>query len=244
MKSVLLLLTIILSLTSCQKNLDETEKLTSLVKVWGFLKYYHPNVAEGHFNWDQQLFEILPQVKNAASKKQLSEIYSNWIETLGEIKACENCANKPTHKSFDANFDLTWLDNESIFTKALSKKLRYIEENRHQGKKHYASAVYFHGNIDITNEDAYGYDWENENLRFLTLSRYWNFIEYFFPYKYQTDTNWNEVLNQIVLKFQYPITELDFNLAMLELVVSLDDSHAQLATPSTNAFFGLNWIPA
>ena len=30
-----------------QKKLTETEKLVATAKVWGFLKYYHPQVAEG-----------------------------------------------------------------------------------------------------------------------------------------------------------------------------------------------------
>ena len=80
-----------------------------------------------------------------------------------------------------------------VFTHDLSKKLRHIEANRHQGRKHYVSAVKYAGNAKVTNEKKYDYDWKNENLRLLTLARYRNIVEYFFPYKYQTDTNWNEV---------------------------------------------------
>ncbi|UZF07410.1 hypothetical protein D9O39_02425 [Riemerella anatipestifer] len=37
------------------------------------------------------------------------------------------------------------------------------------------------GNLNFTNELIYsGLDWNNQNLRLLTLFRYWNIIEYFF----------------------------------------------------------------
>ncbi|APT21372.1 hypothetical protein BU993_01200 [Flavobacterium columnare] len=31
--------------------IKDSEKLVSTCKVWGFLKYYHPNVAKGGFDW-------------------------------------------------------------------------------------------------------------------------------------------------------------------------------------------------
>jgi C-terminal processing protease CtpA/Prc len=48
----------------------------------------------------------------------------------------------------------------------------------------------------------------------------------------------------MIPEFLNPKTEYDFNLAMLELIVSIDDSHASLVTKSTNSLFGLKWIPA
>ena len=51
-----------------QSKLSETEKLASLCKVWGFLKYYHPNVAKGNFNWDEQLLNTLPKIINLPSR--------------------------------------------------------------------------------------------------------------------------------------------------------------------------------
>src|SRR5262245_38754037 len=34
---------------------SEVERLASLGKVWGFLKYYHPGVAAGPIDWDSVL---------------------------------------------------------------------------------------------------------------------------------------------------------------------------------------------
>ena len=245
-KTILLLLTVIcLNTAFAQKKLTETEKLTTTAKVWGFLKYYHPNVADGKYNWDEELFKILPRVENCDNTVELSQLYLDWINSLGNIKKCKKCTTKNDIKNFDKNFDLSWIRNRQLFTSELSDKLKYIEINRHQGKKHYVSVKNKRvGNIEITNEIEYkNFNWKSKNLRLLSLFRYWNIIEYFFPYKYQTDTNWNEVFNKMISKFLDPKTEIEYHLAMLELIVSIDDSHGSFTTKKTNKFFGYYWAP-
>lgn len=229
-----------------QKKLSETEKLESVAKVWGFLKYYHPEIADGKYNWDEELFTILPEVKSCDNREQLSELYIQWIDKFGKIKKCKKCQQSKEYDYFNKNFNLEWIKNENLFIKELSDKLKFIEINRQQGKKHYVTVASKRiGNIEITNEIEYkDFDWQNENLRLLTLFRYWNIIEYFFPYKYQTDTNWDKVLQEMIPKFLNPKSDLDFHLAMLELIVKVDDSHAGFVTDKTNTFFGYYWIPA
>ncbi|TAJ11957.1 peptidase S41 [Marinilabiliaceae bacterium JC017] len=229
-----------------QEKLTQTEKLASIAKVWGYLKYYHPKVASGKYNWDEQLFKILPKVENASSKEILSKIYLDWISSLGKVKECRKCKLNNKNEYFDKNFNLGWINDNHIFTPELSETLKYIENNRHQGNKYYVKFLNETiGNIDIINEKEYtNFNWENQNLRLLTLFRYWNIVEYFFPYKYQTDTNWDEVLNEMIPKFLNPKSENDFHLAMLELIVSIDDSHGGFVTDKTRKHFGNYWIPA
>lgn len=247
MKKAILLLVIIISgnLVVAQSPLTETEKLAATAKLWGFLKYYHPHVADGKYNWDEELFKILPRIKNCENTEQLSQLYLDWINSLGDVKEKKQIDPKNDVKYFEKNFDLSWIDNAAIFLPELSEKLRHIEANRHQGKKHYVSSSKKIGNIEMRNEIDYkGFDWKDENLRLLSLFRGWNLIEYFFPYKYQTDTDWDEVLNTMIPKFLYPETETDFHLAMLELIVNINDSHAYFTTDKTEAFFGSYKIPA
>jgi len=91
-KTILILFTFLLSSNIfAQNNLSETEKFAFTGKVWGFLKYYHPEVADGKYNWDEELFKILPKVKAVANNKELSQVYLDWIKSLGEIKPCKKC---------------------------------------------------------------------------------------------------------------------------------------------------------
>jgi hypothetical protein len=52
------------------------------------------------------------------------------------------------------------------------------------------------------------------------------------------------LLDKLISKFLHPKTELDFHLAMLELIVSIDDSHAGLYTELMTDFFGEYMMPA
>ncbi len=228
-----------------QNELTETQKLSSLCKVWGFLKYYHPNVADGRYNWDEQLFEILPKIKNSDSKKQLSQVYINWINNLGKMKKCKKCEKEKDFQYFDKNFDLSWINNNQIFTAELSQKLKFIEQNRNLGKNYYASVSKNVGNIEIINESRYeNSEFANENYRLLCLFRYWNIIEYFFPYKYLTDQNWNDVLKEMIHKFKDVKDVTSYHLAILELSAKIDDSHSRVFyTKQLGDFFGKFGVP-
>ena len=211
-----------------QEILSETSKLSATAKIWGFLKYYHPEVAEGRFNWDKELFNVLPLVKNAQNKSDLSQVFLEWIDRLGPVNPCKSCNNDQNLKYFDKNFNLEWILNGQLFTPGLSEKISFIKNNRHQGDKYYVA--YYKGSPKMAyfrNEIEYpDFEWQDESLRLLTLFRYWNMVEYFFPAKYQMDEDWGEVLNRVIPKFYRPTSETEYYLAMMELVAALDDSHA------------------
>ncbi|SIT02286.1 S41 family peptidase [Belliella pelovolcani] len=235
----------VLGSVHAEKSISDTEKLAATAKVWGFLKYYHPSVAKGKFDWDQQLLDILPTLDNAETKEELSAIFLTWIESLGTIKLCKKCQEDSESIYFDKNFDLVWFDDEALFTKSLSEKLRFIEQNRYQGKPYYVKTEGRNATLVISNEKSYAeFDWTNKSMRLLSLMRYWNTIAYYYPHKYQLDTNWDTVLLQMIPKFSDPDSELDYHLAMLELVVKIDDSHGYFSTDLINAHFGLDLIPA
>lgn len=246
MKRRLLLLIILFGYQTifAQDKISESEKLISTAKVWGFLKYYHPNVADGTYNWDQQLFDVLPKIEEAETKQDFSEVLTNWINSLGQITECISCTSESLPNHFEKNFDLSWTQDQSVFTPELSALLESVERNRYQGKPFYIAPSGAGGNIDVSNEPNYPeFNWKQKKLRLLALFRYWNIIEYFFPYKYQTDQPWDEVLQEMLPKFLEPETEQDYHLAMLEMVVKTNDGRSRLFTKYTSEFFGRKWLP-
>ncbi|MEE9364752.1 MAG: hypothetical protein V3U92_19300 [Cellulophaga sp.] len=60
-KTILLLLFVFTcgNLTVAQNQFTENEKLTTTAKIWGFIKYYYPKVADGKYNWDEELFQSI-----------------------------------------------------------------------------------------------------------------------------------------------------------------------------------------
>ena len=69
------------------------------------------------------------------------------------------------------------------------------------------------------------------SYRLLALFRYWNIIHYFFPYKYATDGNWNEVLPDLIPVFQAATTEQAYQKALYQMVARIQDSHGFYAYP-------------
>ncbi|OXB01996.1 hypothetical protein B0A81_19295 [Flavobacterium plurextorum] len=245
MKRILLTIIILIFQYSHSKPITETQKLAATCKVWGFLKYYHPNVVDGSKNWDEQLFQILPKVEEAQSAEAFSSVLENWIVSLGEIKKQEVVKAAEKKEYFDKNFDLSWISKSDLFSKSLSKKLEFIKENRIQGKQFYVDFGRGDGMpLKFNNEIKYAdFKWTDKNLRLLILFRYWNYVEYFFPYKYQMDQNWDKVLSEFLPRIIAPESEKDFGLAIREISIKLNDTHASTQVPQLLEYFGDKFIP-
>jgi len=106
MKKTIIIVVILLFQNSFSKPITETQKLAATCKVWGFLKYYHPNVANGNFDWDEQLFKILPKVEEAKTDIEFSNTIEKWINSLGKVKAYKAEILNEEIDYFDKNFDL------------------------------------------------------------------------------------------------------------------------------------------
>ena len=226
MRKFSLFIILFLNLHFSAQTLSENQKLESLCKVWGFLKYYHPNVAKGQFDWDQQLFQKIDELENINNKDQLNEFYANWIESLGKVEECKDCINDNDKVYFLKNFDPGWMDDRQFFSENVSQKLKFIENNRNIGENYYfglnGRKVYFR------NENSYGSKFNSKQTALLEFFRYWNYAEYFFAYKYKTDQNWNDVLREMIPKFLAVDNDESYHLALAELVTKTDDSHAFL----------------
>ncbi len=206
-----------------QKN-SSYEKYYLTAKVWGFLKYYHPNVANGSYDWDEELFTIIKKLDDIDTNSDFSNIILKWINSLGDISKCKEC-NNDVSKYFTKNFNLSWFNN-SIFSKELSNKLKYIEQNRYQETQYYVAYAPAK-NIKIINEKLYtDKTFPSRNIRLLNLFRYWNIIEYFYPYKYLLDHNWDKVLEEMIPIFINAKNDEEFKKAIKLLVARVDDSHA------------------
>lgn len=239
----LIILSFQFQIVTSQTTFTENEKLFATAKIWGFLKYYHPQVSKGKFDWDKQLIEQIPKILQTNSKKELNKLFLNWINSLGKVKH-KKSNEKLDNIAFIKNFDLTWLSNNYYFNKELVETLKNIEINRNKGKKYYVKQKISIGNVTIDNENRYQEsNLSQEEFRLLVLFRYWNIIEYFYPYKYQTDQNWDSVLKEMIPKFREANTETKFHLTILELITKIDDSHAFLLEEYKPNYFGKYWAP-
>ena len=226
-----------------QPTTTETKEIATFCKVWGFLKYYHPSIAKGSRDWDKEFITRIKTLPSFNSKYELSNYFSEWINSLGSIKICKRCKNV-IPDSLKINLDLDWLSDSSIFTPDLIISLQFIKQNRNQGRNYYVQQNNFVGNTKFDNEKAYKDSiFPSPELRLLCLSRYWNIIEYFYPYKYIIGQDWKNVLIEMIPKFKDAKDTLSYNLVMAELVGKLNDSHAGISSKFINQYFGIKWAP-
>ena len=237
MKNILLLVTII-SL-GCQDQIDtefdegskieisdlSTDKIDDLEllgRVWGFLKYHHPAVTDGKYNWDYELFRVLPDYLNLNEEK--ASLLIDWIDSLGKIKRCNSC--QAVKENAVLKPDLEWIVNRS---KELENKIINIYENRAQGNQHYLEMNRGGGKPNFVTENAYSnMPYPDVGFRLLSLYRYWNIINYFSPYRNVMDKDWDTVLAEYIPVFINAENELEYELAVLKLIGEVQDTHANL----------------
>ena len=206
-----------------EKQLDN---LVLLGRVWGFLKYHHPAVGAGKFNWDNALIENLPAYINIQDDDARDQYLLKWIESLGKVNLCKSCER--TRPDAFLKPDLNWIEAGSI-SKPLKEKLTFIYTNRHQGKHHYIKMSAGVGHPEFLNEDPYAsMPYPDEAHRLLALFRYWNMIYYYFPYKHLMDEDWNLKLREYVPVFIGAVSELEYELAAVQLIGDIQDTHANL----------------
>ncbi|TDW49964.1 C-terminal processing protease CtpA/Prc [Flavobacterium sp. 270] len=223
MKKITLLLLLTFSqIVLSNPKITETEKLTATCKIWGFLKYYHPKVAKGDFNWDQQLLDVLPKIEQAQTKEEFSLIMTNWIDSLGEVPVIAPIIPQKGVEYFDKNFDLSWINSNKLFSKNLSKKLRFIEQNRFQTDEEIGPDF-----RPFKNGNYFDLTFDNKQSRIVTLFMYWNLIEYFFSYKYVMDQKWDITLEKTIPLVLDAKNEDDFYTAMRKAASKLNDSHVE-----------------
>src|SRR5262249_49326992 len=157
----------------------QVDNLVLLGKVWGFLKYHHPEITGGRRHWDYDLFRVLPQVLAAGDRKAAQAAVGKWIAALGELKPCDKCA-QPAAGNLHFGPALGWLDDQSMLGAELSKTLRSIHGMRPaDGKQFYVSQMPNVGNPQFDHEAAYtGMKPGDSGYQILAAYRYWNIVEY------------------------------------------------------------------
>jgi Peptidase family S41 len=205
---------------------QQKENLFVLGKTWGFLKYYHPEVAKGNFNFDSCLFSILPSVLTAQGKPERDQLLLHWINTLGD----ENnypLATPINEKNLRSKPGLDWLNDGNLFSEKLSKKLNNIYLH-HCDSNYYVTPAQ-EGNPSFAIEAGYkSMSAEDDGFRFLALFRYWNIIEYFFPYKHLFKEDWSDVLKEFIPQFASNRSPLNYRLTCWRLINRVHDTHASI----------------
>jgi C-terminal processing protease CtpA/Prc len=206
----------------------QIENLATLGKVWGFLKYHHPKVTSGQVHWDYELFRVLPAILNAPDRQVANAAIVHWITGLGPVAACSPCA-KLDQSDIQLRPDVSWIDDEARLGKQLSQQLRSIRDNRLPNKQLYLSLDPSAGNPVFQHELEYsGLKLPDSGFQLLALCRFWNVIEYWFPYRDVMEEDWDKVLTEFIPRIALAKDADAYQRELMALIARAHDGHANL----------------
>ena len=213
-------------ISSIKNDASTIKNLKSLGLIWGFLKYYHPNISKGNYNWDYELFRLLPKILKSENAEMVEQDLVKWIEDLGEFADGKEIYFNSSDVKFSP--DLDWIKTFN-FSKKLNSLLTKIK-NAERSKEHYYVGLQPEvGNPKFKNEPSYSsMKYPDAGFRLLALYRYWNIIQYYFPYKNLIEEDWKSVLEEFLPKFILAKDEKEYTLATLELIGRIHDTHANI----------------
>lgn len=207
---------------------QQTENIALLARIWGFVKYHHPKVTSGKVHWDYELFRIYPIVRAAGDRRYATDAIAAWLKHLGDAPPCSPCAQLPPNLALAP--DVAWLSDTSVLGSSLSAQLTSIYRNRSiQNPQHYVSQSPNVGNPMFGSEASYArLTTPDAGYRLLALFRFWNIVEYWFPYREGMEKPWNQVLHESIPVFAARMTSDEYKLALMRLSAQILDTHSNL----------------
>lgn len=225
-KSIFLILLSFQSLNSFSNPKDITNILflKQLCRTWGYMKYYHPNVSCGKADWDSILIVALIKIDTCQSKNCFNKTVDFLFDAAGSYKISKG--KKLGYESKDVRLrpNFNWMTDSVFYTAGNSDKLKSITSNINRG--YYYSKVKFTSNgrgIEHINEKTHNTtNYPDEKIRLLSLFRFWNLIEYDYPYKKE---DWDYWLEYFIPVFINAKNETEYHLAVMALSSKIKDSH-------------------
>lgn len=205
----------------------QVEALALLGRVWGFAKYHHPSVTGGDIDWDAELFAIIPEVLEAGSPGAAQSLLDAWLAELDDPPPCDPCAELPDDLHLEP--ELGWIRDRGLLGPALSDRLVRIHAARSAGgEQRYVSHAPGVGNPIFDDEEAYAdVSPPDAGYRLLGLFRFWNVVQYWYPYRDLID-DWDGVLEEFIPRVMADDDSTAYPLTMLELAGRTQDTHANV----------------
>jgi hypothetical protein len=215
------------------ENLNEVQQknLHTLAKVWGFVKYRHPEITAGNINWDAELFRVMPKVLEATTNEEGGDIMATWlnqfpfqVNTLS--KEQEVLYNQVEEKAY-LDVEFSWIKNRQVLGNNLADYLENLSGVKVTDNDN-GYAVFEEGDIVNVSSDTFmdkSIKYEDTGMRLLGLFRYWNVIEYFYPYKNLMDEDWDQVLYDKIPELALQSDKESYVLSIANLTTYIHDSH-------------------
>jgi carboxyl-terminal processing protease len=227
-----LLLFIFLSATLVEikaQTKNQVMQLSDLCRVWGLLKYYHPEIASGKHDWDAVLISSIDNISKSKDRNQFRSEVQKMLAIAGDNASPEITAEKSVNvRSMSLrNLDFKWIEKSNYLTSAQQQALQQLMRRPFQGVNYYAQTHPDTEAVITPNEKPYAeMSLPDRNYRLLGLFKFWNVIDYYYPYKYAVGKPWNDVLSEMIPQFSKAETKEEYHKALLKLATSINDGHS------------------
>ncbi len=226
------------SAQSDASTIQKEQNIYHFTRILGFLKYWHPHISQKERDWDSIFFKYIDSIKNE-NQQQFNMTMVALLDRypIKKEKIQPACASS-----------LNWLTEDSTIGHVLAGRLQEIYNYRNVRSSIFAKQ-YPVGIINAGAEKKYKgavKSLPDERMRLLILARFWNCIEYFYPYKDLMDKTWDSALITLIPKFSEASNLRELNMALLELTAWVQDGHvgyADFESDVYNYFFGYMWLP-
>ncbi len=221
-----------------------TQALVQLCQVWGLAKYYHPEIAKGSISWDVALLRTVPELRAVQNEDDIRAALVAMLDLAGEVPDPVD----PPEQFTDAQkmlYDVSWID-QPFYSGVLGERLRELRDK---------ARIKLHCLVDrevgtgkpVFDADNKYYDEEDtyppEEYRILAFCRYWNAIQYFYPYRDILDRPWLDVLNDRIMEWAQAEDAMSYHKAALRTSVDLSDAHAVVSSDLVWEFLGNGMTP-
>lgn len=218
--------------------------LTLLGELWGFLKYHHPAVARGDYNWDAQLFRILPLILTCQNDAEASVVMEKWVDDLGKVPLCKSCQPLTAIKNVAVKPNYGSLFTNKVFSNLLVAKLQYILKNSDNASHYYVSVKPEAANPAFRHEKPYDkMKYPDAGYRLLSLYRYWSIIQYFSPNRNLIKEDWNKVLKDFISQVIAADQKNSYVRTMVKLISTTRDTHGFISSSVYDAYLGKYRLP-
>jgi C-terminal processing protease CtpA/Prc len=241
MKKILFCLFILSSLhTFSIEKISEDQKYNQAGLVWGLMKYHHPEISNGKYDWDSIFIELCTKLEPIKNQSEMNDLLLNFVGSYKTNKLKEKNANAE-EGLFLKNKDYSWIDT-TVFGEELTSSLLKLKNNTNISN-YYASTDMLARMLSFKNEKGFkNFDYNVRSHRLLLLYSFWNAMEYWNVNKYLTDEKWLSILDYLTSDFIACKTQFDFEMAKHKMISKLNDSHAAYGSVVVSNYL-LKFIP-
>jgi len=236
---VLILLTGCLATNSYGQSKKQIARLAELAQAWGLLKYYHPAIAAGKQDWDSVLIETLQHTLSDSQGAQFTAAIDRLLTIAGPDTASFYLPVNDQSIAYK-NYDASWINRSKQLNEEQKKALNYILSHPNRAGNVYARQD---GSPDSTVTTPHEKPYKEMLLpdvhyRLLGLFRFWNVINYYYPYKYKIGKPWNQVLHELIPVMIEASDTLSYHRAIARMAASINDAHGGLWPEVYSSFTG------